>query len=90
MDEFSSLQSLYWILAASLVCFWGLESVLTWRSVSSQKPHPLIGCRWPWKPRLILNWVFAKDAATLIEEGYQKVKDQSYSFGAVFRTDQVT
>jgi len=74
-----SLLSSYWVYPLILFAYYWLELIETRKAARKHTEYPLAGTWSSLTPRVVLNLIFAANAARVLEEGYRKVTRASFS-----------
>ena len=69
--------SLHCILPLILLFYWGVDLVITRGHIRKHCTIPLVGSPSAILPRVILNLIFAGQAASIVEKGYREVSAES-------------
>ena len=72
-DTMPFVLSLYWILPITLLSYFAVDLIITKSLIRKYHVHPLVGSPSTLTPRAILNLIFARKAAHVLENGYRKV-----------------
>lgn len=73
-----SLLSSYWVYPLILLAYYWLELIETRKAARKHTEYPLAGTWSSLTPRVVLNLIFAGNAARVLEEGYRKFKDKAF------------
>ncbi len=73
LSSLAQVLSLYWLYPLIFLSYYVVDLAATRKLVSKNKALPLVGCPSSLTPRVVLNLVFARNAAQIFNEGYTKV-----------------